>query len=145
MLSYDFVDTLPELEPLKPQELWNIIKQIGTGKAVGMDAWGPAELKALPWQAIVELTGILNQIERDGKWPEGLRGALVALLPKKMTHPRSRKDRLVCCSSSTGCGRHPGHTSSRSGSLIMGISRLGELEPEGVPTRQPGWEPWKRK
>eukprot|EP00972_Heterocapsa_arctica_P090303 13321084-Heterocapsa_arctica.AAC.1 len=51
-----------------------------------MDAWGPAELKALPWQAIVELTDILNQIEKDGEWPEGLRGALVALLPNKRRH-----------------------------------------------------------
>eukprot|EP00972_Heterocapsa_arctica_P058601 8641988-Heterocapsa_arctica.AAC.1 len=56
---------------------------MGTGKAVGMDAWGPMELKALPWQAIVELTDVLNQIERESGWPEGLRGALVALLPKK--------------------------------------------------------------
>eukprot|EP00972_Heterocapsa_arctica_P026938 3963498-Heterocapsa_arctica.AAC.1 len=41
------------------------------------------ELKALPWQAIVELTDVLNQIEKESNWPMGLRGALVALLPKK--------------------------------------------------------------
>eukprot|EP00972_Heterocapsa_arctica_P026905 3959783-Heterocapsa_arctica.AAC.1 len=76
MLSVDFVETLPKLEPLQTHELWNIIRKIGIGKAVGMDAWGPAELKALPWEAINELTGILNQIEKDGEWPEGLRGAL---------------------------------------------------------------------
>eukprot|EP00972_Heterocapsa_arctica_P044726 6599226-Heterocapsa_arctica.AAC.1 len=64
MFSYDFVGTLSELEPLKTQELWDIIRRIGTGKAVGMDAWGPAELKALPWEAVKELTGILNQIEK---------------------------------------------------------------------------------
>eukprot|EP00972_Heterocapsa_arctica_P066736 9848072-Heterocapsa_arctica.AAC.1 len=92
ILSFDFVETLPELDPLQPRELWNIIRRIGTGKAVGMDAWGPAELKALPWQAIVELTNILNQIEKEGEWPEGLRGALVALLPKKDdTSPLSQR------------------------------------------------------
>eukprot|EP00972_Heterocapsa_arctica_P059452 8766265-Heterocapsa_arctica.AAC.1 len=48
--SYDFVGTLPALKPLQPQELWDIIRRIGIGKAVGMDAWGPAELKALPWK-----------------------------------------------------------------------------------------------
>eukprot|EP00972_Heterocapsa_arctica_P063991 9441293-Heterocapsa_arctica.AAC.1 len=66
---------------------------MGTGKAVGMDAWGPMELKALPWQAIVELTDVLNQIERESNWPEGLRGALVVFSQKKMTHPPSPNDR----------------------------------------------------
>eukprot|EP00972_Heterocapsa_arctica_P004410 655462-Heterocapsa_arctica.AAC.1 len=57
-----------------------------------MDAWGLAELKALPWEAIVELTAILNQIDREGVWLEGLRGALVALLPKKDdTSPLSQR------------------------------------------------------
>eukprot|EP00972_Heterocapsa_arctica_P104148 15348697-Heterocapsa_arctica.AAC.1 len=56
---------------------------MGTGKAIGMDAWGLMELKALPWQAIVELTDVLKHIERESSWPEGLRGALVSLLPNK--------------------------------------------------------------
>eukprot|EP00972_Heterocapsa_arctica_P060197 8878465-Heterocapsa_arctica.AAC.1 len=34
----------------------------------------------------VELTKVLNQIERDSAWPDGLRGALVACLPKKDDH-----------------------------------------------------------
>eukprot|EP00972_Heterocapsa_arctica_P063801 9413190-Heterocapsa_arctica.AAC.1 len=83
MLSYECVVTLHELKPLQPQELWEIIRRIGTGKAVGMDAWGPTELKALPLEVIVELIAVLNQIEGESSWPEGFRGALVALLPNK--------------------------------------------------------------
>eukprot|EP00972_Heterocapsa_arctica_P013040 1916643-Heterocapsa_arctica.AAC.1 len=76
MCYHEFVGSLSALKPLQPQELWDIVRRIGTGKAVGMDAWGP-------WEAIVELTAVLNQIEGDSAWPESLRGALVALLPKK--------------------------------------------------------------
>jgi hypothetical protein len=52
-------------------------------KAKGIDAWDPTELKALPWAAIRDLTRVLRMVEAEGRWPDGLRGAIVSLLPKK--------------------------------------------------------------
>eukprot|EP00972_Heterocapsa_arctica_P116357 16452390-Heterocapsa_arctica.AAC.1 len=106
------VASLLALKPLKPQELWDIIRRIGIGKAVGMDAWGPAELKALPWEAVVELTDVLNQIEGESGRPEGLRGALVAPLPKQKRSlafgPKTHQSAPLCVQAlGGGEGPHP--------------------------------------
>ena len=52
----------------------------------GLDAWSPDDLKALPREAFDDLADVLAQVEAEGKWPEGLSGAIVALLPKKDDH-----------------------------------------------------------
>ena len=46
----------------------------------------PDDLKALPKEAFDDLADVLTQVEAEGKWPEGLSGAFVALLPKKDDH-----------------------------------------------------------
>ena len=55
-------------------------------KAGGLDFWSIQELRQLPEQAYQDLAQVLHQVEREGVWPAGLSGAVVALLPKKEDH-----------------------------------------------------------
>ena len=72
--------------PLQGSLLWDIATHLPLAKAQGLDAWSPADLRALPRAAYDDLALVLDQIEAEGKWPQGLRGAIVALLPKKADH-----------------------------------------------------------
>ena len=77
---------LPQMPPLTGDLLWDVVKHIPRAKAQGLDAWSPKDLKALPKEAFDDLADVLAQVEAEGKWPEGLSGAIVALLPKKDDH-----------------------------------------------------------
>ena len=48
-----------------------------------MDVWSPNDFKALPREAYDDLAAVFAQVEAEGKWPAGLSGVIVALLPKK--------------------------------------------------------------
>ena len=61
--------------------LWYIVRHIPRAKAQGLDAWAPDDLKALPREAYDDLAAVLTLVEAEGSWPEGLSGAIVALLP----------------------------------------------------------------
>ena len=74
------------MPPLTSDLLWDVVKHIPRAKAQGLDAWSPDDLKALPREAFDDLADVLTQVEAEGKWPEGLSGAIVALLPKKDDH-----------------------------------------------------------
>ena len=63
-----------------------MVKHIPRAKAQGLNALSPDDLKALPREAFDDLAEVLAQVEAEGKWPEGLSGAIVALLPKKDDH-----------------------------------------------------------
>ena len=63
-----------------------MVKHIPQAKAQGLDAWSLDDLKALPREAFDDLAEVLAQVEAEGKWPAGLSGAIVALLPKKDDH-----------------------------------------------------------
>ena len=75
-----------ECSPLTTDLLWDVVKHIPRAKAQGLDAWSPDDLKALPREASVDLADVLAQVEAEGRWPEGLSGTIVALLPKKDDH-----------------------------------------------------------
>ena len=77
---------LPDLPPLSGHLLWDIVRHIPRAKAQGLDAWSPDDLKALPREAYDDLALVLGCIEEEGRWPDGLTGAIVALLPKKNDH-----------------------------------------------------------
>ena len=72
--------------PLTGALLWDVVRHIFRAKAQGLDAWSPDDLKALPREAFDCLAAVLTQVEAEGKWPAGLSGAIVALLPKKDDH-----------------------------------------------------------
>ena len=76
---------LPGMPPLTGALLWYVVKHI-RAKAQGLDAWSPDDLKALPREAFDDLVAVLAKVEAEGKWPAGLSGAIVALLPKKDDH-----------------------------------------------------------
>eukprot|EP00972_Heterocapsa_arctica_P105029 15475382-Heterocapsa_arctica.AAC.1 len=61
------------------------------------------ELKALPWQAIVELTDVLIQIEKESNWP--IEALLWLSCPKKTIILLSPNDRSASCPLSTDSGR----------------------------------------
>ena len=63
-----------------------MVRHIPRAKAQGLDAWSPDDFKALPREAFDDLAEVLTQVEAEGRWPEGLTGAIVALLPKKDDH-----------------------------------------------------------
>ena len=77
---------LPGMPPLSGELLWDIVRHIPRAKAQGLDAWAPDDLKALPREAYDDLAAVLTIVEAEGTWPEGLSGAIVALLPKKGDH-----------------------------------------------------------
>ena len=79
-------DGLPGMPPLTGALLWDVVRHIPRANAQGLDAWSPDDLKALPREAYDDLAAVLAQVEAEGKWPEGLSGAIVALLPKKGDH-----------------------------------------------------------
>ena len=79
-------DDLPGMPPLTGALLWDVVRHIPRDKAQGVDAWSPDDLKALPREAFDDLAAVLAQVEAEGKWPAGLLGATVALLPKKEHH-----------------------------------------------------------
>ena len=79
-------DDLPRMPPLTGALLWDVVKHIPRAKTQGLDAWSPDDLKGLPREAYDDLAAVLAQVEAEGKWPAGLSGAIVALLPKKEDH-----------------------------------------------------------
>ena len=79
---------LPGMPPLTGDLLWDVVRHTPRTKAQGLDAWSPDDLKALPREAFDDLAEILAQVETEGKWPAGLSGVIVALLPKKNDHGR---------------------------------------------------------
>ena len=83
--AFPFGD-LPGMPPLMGELLWDIVRHIPRAKAQGLDAWAPDDLKALPRGAYDDLAAVLSLVEAEGKWLEGLSGAIVALLPKKGDH-----------------------------------------------------------
>ena len=74
------------MHPLTGALLWDVVRHIPRAKAQGLDAWSPDDLKALPKDAFDDLAAVLAQVEAEGKWPAGLSGAIVTLLPKKEDH-----------------------------------------------------------
>ena len=79
-------DDLPGMPPLTGALLWDVVRHIPRAKAQGLDAWSPDDFKALPREAYDDLATVPTQVEAEGKWPAGLSGAIVALLPKKGDH-----------------------------------------------------------
>ena len=77
---------LPGMPPLTGALLWDVVRHIPRANAQGLDAWAPDDFKALPREAYDDLAAVLTLVEAEGKWPEGLSGAIVALLPKKGDH-----------------------------------------------------------
>eukprot|EP00972_Heterocapsa_arctica_P072621 10722602-Heterocapsa_arctica.AAC.1 len=62
-------------------EVRRVINNLADGKAKGVDGGSPAELRALPRSHIKGLTDILNKVEKNQKWPEGL-NPIIASIPK---------------------------------------------------------------
>ena len=77
---------LPHMPPLTGDLLLDVVRHIPRAKAQGLDAWSPDDFKALPREAFDDLAEVLTQVEAEGRWPQGLTGAIVALLPKKDDH-----------------------------------------------------------
>ena len=77
---------LPHMPSLTGDLLWDVVRHIPRAKAQGLDAWSPDGFKALPRAAFDDLAEVLTQVEAEGRWPEGLTGAIVALLPETDDH-----------------------------------------------------------
>eukprot|EP00972_Heterocapsa_arctica_P036282 5340145-Heterocapsa_arctica.AAC.1 len=58
-----------------------VVNNLADGKAKGVDGWSPAELRAPSRSHITGLTDILNNVENNQKWPQGL-NPIIALMPK---------------------------------------------------------------
>ncbi|MCP4242473.1 MAG: hypothetical protein GY772_18110, partial [bacterium] len=72
-------------EPLGPVDgavLRNIVFKTPCRKASGPDQWAFAELRLLPALAYSHLAMFLDIVEQAGKWPAGLTGASVSMIPK---------------------------------------------------------------
>eukprot|EP00972_Heterocapsa_arctica_P077778 11473787-Heterocapsa_arctica.AAC.1 len=69
------------MEPITADEVRRVATKLVDGKAKGVDAWSPAELRALLQTHIHGLADILNKVEKDKRWPEGM-NPIIALIPK---------------------------------------------------------------
>eukprot|EP00972_Heterocapsa_arctica_P108493 15977046-Heterocapsa_arctica.AAC.1 len=50
-------------------EVRRVVNNLTDGKAKGIDGWSPAELRALSRSHMRGLTELLNNIEKDQRWP----------------------------------------------------------------------------
>ncbi|MCP4241721.1 MAG: hypothetical protein GY772_14270, partial [bacterium] len=62
--------------------LRDIVFKTPSRKASGPDQWAFAELRLLPAPAFHHLALFLDVVEQVGKWPAGLTGASVSMIPK---------------------------------------------------------------
>ena len=51
-------------------------------RAEGLDGWGWKDLKALPVSWYEGVADFLRLVEEDGRWPQGLLDAYIAMIPK---------------------------------------------------------------
>ena len=58
------------------------LKSISNTTALGIDQWAPAQLKALPREALEELAAVLNAIEQHVAWPARVLYNLIVLMGK---------------------------------------------------------------
>ena len=63
-------------------QIREVTRRLPTDKALGLDHWSPGEIRLLANDLTDELADIYNRAEREGRWPELLRNALVAMIPK---------------------------------------------------------------
>eukprot|EP00972_Heterocapsa_arctica_P005984 881108-Heterocapsa_arctica.AAC.1 len=80
-------EELPDFEQqymdlITEDEVIRVISCLADGKAKGVDGWSPAELRALSRTHIQGLADILNQIEQEERWPDGL-NRIIAFIPKE--------------------------------------------------------------
>lgn len=85
-----YLDVYDDFTPFPAPETWSgarvarLVKAMAN-KAPGADGRVAAELKDLAPSLHEKLAEFLTCVERQGKWPERLRQALVAMLPKRGT------------------------------------------------------------
>ena len=72
----------PPLRVLSPAAAQAGINQLPLGRASGLDDWVGEELRLWPPVLVEALTALLVRVEDLGRWPSGLQGAEVVLLPK---------------------------------------------------------------
>jgi hypothetical protein len=60
-------------------EVRRVVNNLTDGKAKGIDGWSPAELRSLSKSHIRGLTDLLNRIEKEKRWPDGL-NPIIALI-----------------------------------------------------------------
>eukprot|EP00972_Heterocapsa_arctica_P073884 10906677-Heterocapsa_arctica.AAC.1 len=70
------------MELITEDEIRRVINVLVDGKAKGVDGWSPAELRALSRTPIQGLADLLNLIEKEQTWPDGLH-PIIALIPKE--------------------------------------------------------------
>ncbi|MCP4239312.1 MAG: hypothetical protein GY772_02010, partial [bacterium] len=70
------------LGPVDGAVLWDIVSRVPIRKASGPDQWSFAELRLLPREAFHRLAEVLGLVEEVGRWPQGLTGASVSMIPK---------------------------------------------------------------
>ncbi len=66
------------LEILKGE---NLNGEIGR-TAVGIDQWGPGELRLLPKEGLEELVKLYQTVERTGRWPSSTLCNIIVLMGK---------------------------------------------------------------
>ena len=87
--SREFVEPLPQhphfvLPRLEPQMIKVRLAAMKPHTSKGPDAWSVLELRALPDEAVVQLTMLLAAIEAFGTWPEAMREIHVVPLQKEI-------------------------------------------------------------
>ena len=68
--------------PLTAEQIKEAVDTMPARRSPGLDHWTVQQLKGLPAEAWVSLALILNQVEREGRWPAALRGAKIVFLSK---------------------------------------------------------------
>eukprot|EP00972_Heterocapsa_arctica_P093439 13782525-Heterocapsa_arctica.AAC.1 len=69
------------MELISADEVSRVVNKLVDGKAKGVDACSPAELRALSQTHVHGRADILNKVEKDKRWPVGM-NPIIALIPK---------------------------------------------------------------
>ena len=70
------------LPPLTGIDLYDMVQKKKKPTAGSLDGWGWRELKSLPVAWYDSLAVLLDRVELDGNWPDGMLDACIAMIPK---------------------------------------------------------------
>ena len=68
------------LEPLTAEILQETLRRARADSSPGVDQWRYSDLKALPFAALQELTLLLNEIEKQRKWPSAVSAVWIGVI-----------------------------------------------------------------
>jgi len=78
------------MDPITWGKVEAVVYHLPDGKSQGTDSWSPAELRALTKGQLKAMAHILNRVEVEKRWPEGM-GPIVAFIPMDVAESEGQR------------------------------------------------------